>query len=130
MSGRACAAPLGNLSGEELDRVYYYSIFPSTLLSLHPDYVMVHTLWPRSVGRTQITCEWLFSPEALAEPGFDAHDAIDFWDMTNRQDWAMCEISQLGAASRAYSPAPYSGAESLLAAFDRELLRALGTGVQ
>jgi phenylpropionate dioxygenase-like ring-hydroxylating dioxygenase large terminal subunit len=87
MSGRACAAPLGGLSGEDVQRVYYYSLFPNVLLSLHPDYVMCHTLWPEGPGQTHINCEWLFDPQAMAQPGFDAADAVKFWDMTNRQDW-------------------------------------------
>lgn len=126
VSGRACAAPLGSLTGEDLRRVYYYAIFPNTLLSLHPDYVMVHTLWPQAPERTRVICEWLFAEEAARLAGFAPDDAVDFWDATNRQDWEVCEQSQLGVASRAYSPSPYASQESLLAAFDRELLRALG----
>jgi glycine betaine catabolism A len=126
ISGRACAAPLPGVSGEDLQRVYYYAIFPNLLLSLHPDYVMAHMLWPSAPDRTRITCEWLFSPVAFDQPGFDPQDAIQFWDMTNRQDWEMCVRSQQGVISRVYQSAPYSGQESLLAAFDRELLRAMG----
>ena len=39
--------------------------------------------------------------------------------MTNKQDWPIYKISQLGIQSKMYSPAPYSGQESLLAAFDK-----------
>src|SRR3989449_4663597 len=53
MSGRACGAPVGELPAEDLNRVYFYSIFPNMLLSLHPDYVMFHTLWPDGVQRQQ-----------------------------------------------------------------------------
>jgi len=126
MSGRACAAPLGKLTGDDLNRVYYYTILPNMLLSLHPDYVMCHRLWPEGPGRTRIECEWMFAPEALSQPGFNPDDAVDFWDMTNRQDWHVCELSQLGVSSRAYTPSPYSAQESLLAAFDQWLLHALG----
>lgn len=126
MNGRACSLPLGEVSGADLDRVYYYSIFPNMLLSLHPDYVMFHLLWPQSARRTLISCEWLFDPAAMARPDFNSDGAVEFWDMTNRQDWHVCELSQLGLVSRAYTPGPYSAAESLLAAFDREVLRALG----
>jgi Rieske 2Fe-2S family protein len=125
MSGRACAAPIGEFSAEESQRVYYYSIFPSMLLSLHPDYVMCHILWPINVKETRIVCEWLFDPTARAQPGFDPDDAMKFWDMTNRQDWHACELAQLGVSSRRYAPSPYSSTESLLAAFDQEYLRAL-----
>ncbi len=126
MSGNLCSAPIGTICGENLNRVYYYAIFPNLLLGLHPDFVMVHTLWPESPHQTRIVCEWLFAPEAIVQPGFDSSDAVDFWDMTNRQDWEICELTQQGVSSRAYTPCLYSGAESLLAAFDLELLKALG----
>jgi Rieske 2Fe-2S family protein len=125
LSGRACALPLAGVKGEDLRRVYYYTLFPNTLLSLHPDYVMCHTLWPKRPGETFIVCEWMFAPAAIASPGFNPDDAVGFWDMTNRQDWRVCEQSQMGVSSRAYTPAPYSASESLLAAFDREVLRSL-----
>jgi len=126
MSGRACGAPVGALPPEDLNRVYFYSIFPTLLLSLHPDYVMAHTLWPDGPDRTLISCEWLFHPDAFGQPGFDPDDAVRFWDATNRQDWHICEQAQAGIASRAYVPGPYSPREGISAAWDREYLRALG----
>jgi len=51
---------------------------------------------------------------------------VEFWDMTNRQDWRVCELSQQGIASRAYQPGPYGPRETIPAAWDREYLRALG----
>ena len=119
-----CPRPfLPGLSAEDVRRVYYYAIFPNMLLSLHPDYMLVHTLWPIAPDRTINICEWHFHPDAIAEPGFDASDAIDFWDLTNRQDWHVCELSQAGISSRAYTPGPYSNREDLLYAFDRLIVR-------
>src|SRR5438552_4007602 len=126
LSGRACGAPVGRLPAEDLNRVYFYSIFPHLLLSLHPDYVMFHTLWPDGPGRTRITCDWLFHPDSFAAPGFDPADAVRFWDETNRQDWHICEQSHAGITSRAYVPGPYSTREGIAAAWDREFLQALG----
>jgi Rieske 2Fe-2S family protein len=126
MSGNACALPVGDLSGEDHHRVFYYSIFPNLLLSLHPDYVMVQQLWPQTAERVAIACDWFFHPDAFGRPDFHPEDAIEFWDMTNRQDWHVCELSQRGIASRAYQPGPYSPRESIPAAWDREYLRALG----
>jgi Rieske 2Fe-2S family protein len=103
--------------------VFYYSIFPNMLLSMHPDYVMVHQLWPQSPEQTLIRCDWFFHPEAFDQPGFNPEDAIEFWDVTNKQDWHVCELSQQGIASRAYAPGPYSPRESIPAAWDREYLR-------
>jgi Rieske 2Fe-2S family protein len=130
MNGKTCAVPVGEVSGADLNRVYYYAIFPNMLLSLHPDYVMFHQLMPQSAGRTRISCEWLFDPDTIAQPDFDPGGAVEFWDMTNQQDWHVCELSQLGLTSRVYTPGPYSAAESLPAAFDREVLRALGQTVK
>ncbi len=123
MSGNACALPVGDIKSEDHHRVFYYSIFPNMLLSMHPDYVMVHQVWPQSPDRTLILCDWFFHPEAFARNDFQPNDAIEFWDMTNKQDWHVCELSQQGIASRAYVPGPYSPRESIPAAWDREYLR-------
>jgi Rieske 2Fe-2S family protein len=125
MSGNACALPVGDIKAEDHQRVFYYSIFPNLLLSLHPDYVMVHLLWPQSPERTLILCDWFFHPDSFDRPDFRPDDAIAFWDMTNKQDWHVCELSQQGISSRAYQPGPYSPRESIPAAWDREYLRAL-----
>jgi glycine betaine catabolism A len=131
MSGKACALPVGGImrgDGEEAEDdglVFYYSIFPNMLLSLHPEYVMVHQLWPKSPERTVIVCDWFFHPDAFNRSDFKPDDAIEFWDMTNKQDWHVCELSQQGIASRAYEPGPYSSRESIPAAWDQEYLRHL-----
>jgi Rieske 2Fe-2S family protein len=120
--GTCPRAILPGLSADERRGVYYYAIFPNMLLSLHPDYMMVHTLWPIAPDRTINICEWHFHPDELARQGFNASDAIEFWDLTNRQDWHVCELSQAGIGSRAYTPGPYSNREDLLYAFDRMIV--------
>ena len=130
MSGEVCAMQIDHDHKQEQqqeqekgERVFYYSIFPNMLLSLHPDYVMVHQLWPQSPNRTLIVCDWFFHPEAFDRPEFKPEDAIEFWDVTNKQDWHVCELSQQGISSRAYEPGPYSSRERIPAAWDREYLR-------
>ena len=127
MSGNACAAFVGKI--ENLQQVFYYSIFPNMLLSLHPEYVMVHQLWPQSPERTLIVCDWLFHPDAFNRSDFKPDDAIEFWNMTNTQDWHVCELSQQGIASRAYRPGPYSSRESIPAAWDRYYLRQIAASM-
>jgi Rieske 2Fe-2S family protein len=125
MDGQRCAPPFAELSEEQRGRVYYYSVFPSGFLSFHPDYVMMHRAQPLSRDRTRVVCEWLFHPDAMAAPGFDAGPAVAFWDMTNRQDWELCANAHKGVVSRAWEAGPYADLESQLAAFDRQYLRAL-----
>src|SRR5687767_246923 len=119
MDGTCPRTILPGLSDEDRRRVYYYCIFPNMMLSLHPDYMLTHTLWPVAADRTINVCEWHFQPSELARPGFDPADCVEFWDMTNKQDWYVCELSQAGIASPAYVPGPYSNREDLLYAFDR-----------
>jgi Rieske 2Fe-2S family protein len=125
IGGARCADAFAELSPAERARVYYYTLFPSAFVSFHPDYVLLHRAQAIAVDRTRITCDWFFAPEAFAKPGFDATPAIEFWDLTNRQDWTLCENTQRGVASRAWTPGPYSELESQLAAFDRHYLRVM-----
>jgi Rieske 2Fe-2S family protein len=125
MSGSACASLVGDIGGADSHRVFYYSIFPNMLLSMHPDYVMVHQLWPQSPTRTRILCDWFFHPQAFGQDDFHPTDAIEFWDLTNRQDWHVCELSQQGLASCAYQPGPYSSRESIPAAWDQHYLEVM-----
>ena len=119
IDGRTRRAILAGLGPDERRQVSYFAVLPNLLLSLHPDYMMTHTLWPRAADRTEVICEWHFQPDAMARSEFDPTDAVQFWDLTNRQDWHVCELTQLGLLSRAYRPGPYSHREDLLYAFDQ-----------
>lgn len=125
-TGETVRPPLGTVSGDDVNRIFYYTIFPSMLLSLHADYVMVHYVKPVSTDRSHVTCAWLFDRHTMERAEFTPHDAVEFWDLTNRQDWHVSELTQKGLKSRAYSPGPYSNAEGLLAAFDRHYLHVMG----
>ncbi|TDV54887.1 Rieske 2Fe-2S family protein [Actinophytocola oryzae] len=92
------------LPGVDRRRVLYLALFPDLLLSLHPDYVMTHRLRPRAPDTTWIECSWY----ALQE---DVGYAEEFWDRTNRQDWAACESVQRGLASPHFRPGPFAPAE-------------------
>jgi phenylpropionate dioxygenase-like ring-hydroxylating dioxygenase large terminal subunit len=122
MDGTTNRRCLPGLSEEGRRHVYYYAILPNLLLNLHPDYMLTFALWPRAVDRTEIVCEWHFHPQELSKPDFNCEDAVAFWDQTNREDWHVCELSQLGIASRGYTPGPYSKREALLHAFDRMIV--------
>ena len=130
MDGRRRRAYLPGLDEHQRRHVVYFAIYPNLLLSLHPDYMMTHTLWPRAHDRTEIVCEWHFHPDEMAKPTFHADDAIEFWDLTNREDWSIAERSQLGITSRVYRPGPYSVREELLWAFDETVRREAGRAME
>ncbi len=119
LSGRRTVPLIPGLGPDDHRYVYYYVIYPNLLLSPHPDYVLTHTAWPLAANRTRVECELLFTAEAVARPGFDPGDMADFWDLTNRQDWALCERTQAGARSRGFRPGPYQPSEDCVHTFDR-----------
>jgi glycine betaine catabolism A len=112
LTGESFAPRLPHLAEGQEREVYYYQLFPNLLISPHPDYVMTHRLRPLAPGRTAVECEWLFSQEAVETKGFDPSYAIEFWDLTNGQDWKACEGVQRGASSRGYRQGPLSPEES------------------
>ena len=114
LDGKSLGVPFPRLEGSQLREVYYLELFPNILLSLHPDYVMVHRLEPFSPSLTRVECTWLFPSEAREKPGFHPAYAADFWDITNRQDWAACESVQRGIAGRGYRQSLFSEMEKVV----------------
>lgn len=125
MDGTTNRASLPGLSTEDARHVHYYALLPNLLLNLHPDYMLTFQLWPHAVDRTEVVCEWHFHPDAIARPDFDPSDAVDFWELTNRQDWDLSDRAQEGIANFGYRPGPYSNREELLIALDRWVLARL-----
>jgi phenylpropionate dioxygenase-like ring-hydroxylating dioxygenase large terminal subunit len=123
LDGTSSGVPLRGLDPQQLRTVVYVNIVPNVLLSLHPDYVMTHRLIPVAADRTRIECTWAFAPEAVAQPDFDPGYAVEFWDITNRQDWAACESVQRGLTSPYASPGPLSPAEDAVYSFVTTIAR-------
>lgn len=128
MNGEAAAPPVCNVSGNDLQRVYYYSVFPNMLLTPHPDFVLFHHITPLSPDTIINDCYWLFRPEVINDPNAQAgiKSAVEFWDLTNRQDWQVCEQMQTGTKSKRFTRGFYSGREDILHQLDQEVLKALG----
>lgn len=129
LTGESGGRLLPGLTPEQLRTVEYAGLFPNLLISAHPDYVLTHRLEPLSPGRTRIICEWLFDPGAVSEEGFDPSYAVDFWDLTNHQDWRACEAVQRGTGNVGYRPGPLSARESTVYQFLSVVARAYLDGV-
>jgi glycine betaine catabolism A len=102
VTGKASRPPLPGLLPDELNRYAGIVVVPNVLLNLLPDHVVVHTLWPEAPGRTRIVCDWLFHADEVARPDFDPMDAVQVFDITNRQDWEVCELAWKGVQSKVY----------------------------
>jgi Rieske 2Fe-2S family protein len=88
------------------------------LFSLHPDFLMTHQVWPVDAGRSIVICELFFHPNAIEQPDFDPSGPADFWDITNREDWHVCELQQRGTAMSAYVTGRYASNEGMVHEFD------------
>jgi Rieske 2Fe-2S family protein len=112
---------LAGVRGEDRFRVHYYSLFPTMLLSLHPDYAIAQRLYPQSENRTRVVCEWLFDGTTATDPPAGV-DAIEQGDLINRQDWYVCERMQQELSLHPFSAHRHSEPT----AFNQEYLRVLG----
>ena len=111
-SGTSERAPFAGLSDDERVRHKGELIYPNLMLSLSADHVAAFTVRPHAPGRTTVGCEFLFHPAEMAKAGFDPSDAVEFWDLVNRQDWAICESVQRGMGSRVFQTGYYAPMES------------------
>lgn len=103
LSGSGQRAMLPGLLPSD-DRLYYgFVLWPNLFVNLLPDHVILHTLVPTGPETSRVVCDWLFDPAEIAKPDFDPKDTVDVFDITNRQDWDVCERTQLGMHSRAYA---------------------------
>lgn len=128
LSGASGGVAITGLSDHELRSVMYLVGYPNLLVSLHPDYVMTHLITPLAADRTYVECAWAFPKEVAAQPDFDPSYAVDFWDLTNRQDWAACESVQRGLSSPHARPGPLAPDEDGVYQFVTRVARAYQGG--
>lgn len=102
MTGKASRPHLKGLQPEDLRLYYGEVLLPNILINLLDDHVVIHTIWPEWPDRSRVVCDWLFDPDVMAMPDFDPMDAVELFDIVNKQDWEVCELTQLSMASKAF----------------------------
>jgi Rieske 2Fe-2S family protein len=124
LTGKSGGVAIAGLSEQQMRTVMYVVGYPNLLVSLHPDYVMTHLMMPLAVDRTHVECAWAFPKDVAAQDDFDPSYAVDFWDLTNRQDWGACESVQRGLASPLARPGPLAPDEEAVYQFVTRVARA------
>jgi glycine betaine catabolism A len=125
LSGSTTRAPFPGLIEDEKVRHKGELIYPNFMLSLSADHVAAFLLWPKGPQQTRITCHFLFHPEEIKKTAFAPEDAIEFWDLVNRQDWTICKRVQQGLNSRVHKFGYYAPMEDLSADIRRYVLERL-----
>ena len=87
---------------EEQDRRYYaITVRPNVFISLVPDHVIFHRMYPMAADRTVVECDWLYLPEVV-EQNMDLRRSVELFHRVNMQDFDACERTQPAMSSRAY----------------------------
>ena len=84
------------------------TIFPNFWQHTNCDYAAAARLTPIGPNETHVRGYWLVDAEAVEGKDYTLERLLPIWDITNRQDWTICEDQQEGVSSRAYVPGPYS----------------------
>ena len=85
---------------EDVQRRYYaITLMPNAFINLFDDHVVLHRFTPLAVDRTEVVCEWLFDPDALAGAP-DIQPTVELFDRVNRQDFDACERCQRGGKKK------------------------------
>jgi Rieske 2Fe-2S family protein len=125
-SGTTNRLPFEGLDEDERIRHKGELVYPNFLLSLSAEHVAAFLVFPHGPDRTTIVTEFLFHPSEMAKADFDPVDAVEFWDLVNRQDWAICESVQRGMTSRVFRPGYYAPMESSSLDIRRYIAERLG----
>lgn len=95
--GSAQGHVLDGLSEADIARGHTYLVsLPGTYMVACADHIRTVRLNPIGPELTEMTVEWLFSPEALADESYDPTNVTDFVEQVIREDMAACEKNQLG----------------------------------
>ena len=103
-----CRELMGRLTLDDLPAAVALTFRPTTSVILFGDYGIVHDFQPVAPTETRVRCQWLVSANAEPERDYKIESLIALWDITNRQDWELCELTQKGVRSRRYVPGPIS----------------------
>ncbi|MFO0523687.1 MAG: aromatic ring-hydroxylating oxygenase subunit alpha [bacterium] len=108
LDGTTRVAPFAGLDDTQRATLYLPALLPPNLfLNVHPDYVNSHLMFPTGPGSVRIVYDWLFEPEALADPRFDLEHYVALWRLTNEQDARNCEWQQRGIRARVFRHGVY-----------------------
>ena len=101
-----CRRLMGSLTEEDLPASFALTFRPTSAALFFGDYGIIFDFQPVSPAETRVRCQWLVAGDAVQGCDYDVEPVIALWDVTNRQDWTLCEITQKGVRSRHYIPGP------------------------
>ncbi|GAA4486078.1 aromatic ring-hydroxylating oxygenase subunit alpha [Gluconacetobacter asukensis] len=103
----ACRIPLGSIRDKAAGGLHFWTQ-PNSWHHFMSDHIVTFTALPLDEGRTLVRTKWLVHKDAVEGVDYDLEKLTDVWNVTNRQDADLVEMTQRGVADPAYVPGPYS----------------------
>lgn len=103
----------------------FATIWPTMYAVGHVDYMRIVSMRPLGPEQTDLTVEWLFTPELLADKSVDLERVTKFAQLVVEQDGAACELNQAGLRSRAHKQGVLMPQEHSVFAFHEWVRRGL-----
>ena len=111
MSGTTNEKPFPGLNKYEKERHFGQALYPNLLISLAMDHVAIFIIKPTTEMTTEIEFRILFHCDEISNDDFDPSDTFELWDITNKQDWDICERVQRGMSSKGFEQGYYAEME-------------------
>ncbi|HEY2807468.1 MAG TPA: aromatic ring-hydroxylating dioxygenase subunit alpha [Steroidobacteraceae bacterium] len=103
LDGNPVGVPFPNLTDEDRKSGHLYLTgLPSIFIVAHLDYMRIVRLLPLGPERTEMSIEFLFLPETLADPQRDISGAVEFTQIVMGEDAQICELNQRGLHALAH----------------------------
>ena len=104
MDGNPVGVPFPNLADEDRKAGHIYLTgLPSIFLVAHLDYMRIVRILPLGPEATEMSIEFLFLPETLADPKRDISGAVEFTQIVMGEDAQICEVNQRGLHALAHT---------------------------
>jgi len=85
---------------EELERGATFALaLPGVYIACHPDHARVTRVLPTGPESIELQVEWMFQPEALADPDYDITNITEFVKQVLTEDGEISELNQAGMHS-------------------------------
>ncbi len=125
-TGQSSLPVMPGLDEHDSTSLYGCTVFPNMFIDVTGTGAIATTLLPREPGHTTVITDYLFRPEAIADPGFDPSEIVEFVELVAHQDYVVCERVQRGVRSRAFTHGVLAEKDSLLDGFNTRYLQERG----
>jgi Rieske 2Fe-2S family protein len=107
MDGKAAAPLIPGMPFANAGTLLFFH-YPNTWNHFLSDHVLNFRVLPVGPTQTEVTTTWLVHKDAVEGRDYDLARLTEVWEATNDEDRRVVEENQIGIASPAYRPGPYS----------------------